>query len=343
MPNVYFKPIAAGTKSETVSQIAAAILERMVRDESVSLESFVPLKVHFGEEGNRTYLGPENYSGIIDYLKENKVESAFIETNVLYRGCRDNRTKHLQLAAAHGFTALPVIIADGEYGEDYELVEINKQYFQKCKIGKEIARQKQLIVLSHFKGHMLAGFGGAIKQLAMGCASRGGKLDQHCNVIPRIKAYKCKSCRACMVRCPENAIVMTKKAKIDRNKCVGCASCTAVCPHNAISNNFLASLSGSFSGRLAEYAYAAAKGKRNLYITFAMNITKGCDCEGHPMKPFLPDVGIFGSTDPVAIDQACLDLIEQIQKRKLFKKGWYALEHAEKIGLGSRKYNLVEM
>ncbi|HYH02879.1 MAG TPA: DUF362 domain-containing protein [Bacillota bacterium] len=343
MPNVYFKPIAADTKSETISQIAAFILERLVVEEQVVLEPFVPLKVHFGEKGNQTFIGPENYRGIIEYLQKNNISSAFIETNVLYRGERDNRTKHLKLAAEHGFIKLPVIIADGEYGEDYELVEINKEYFQKCKIGKEIARQKQLIVLSHFKGHMLAGFGGAVKQLAMGCASRGGKLDQHCNVIPRIKAYKCKSCRACVTHCPENAIVMTKKAKIDRSKCVGCASCTAVCPHNAISNNFLASLSGSFSGRIAEYAYAAAKGKNNIYLTFAMNITRGCDCEGHPMKPFVPNIGIFGSTDPVAIDQACLDLIEQTQKRKMFKKGRFALEHAEKIGLGSREYQLIQL
>lgn len=343
MVKVYFKPIDNLVKTNEINQASVNILERIVSDESIIFDSFVPIKTHFGEKGNTTFIRPENYDGIIDYLKNAGVDSAFIDTNVLYRGERTTRESHLKLAREHGFTRLPVIIADGDHGEDFQWIQIDKKYFDKCKIAKEIADQKQLVVLSHFKGHMLAGFGGAIKQLAMGCASRGGKLDQHCNAVPLINRFKCKSCGLCVRTCPETAILLTQKAKINRKKCIGCASCTAVCPYHAISNNFLASLSGNFSGRLAEYAYAAAKDKSIIYLTFVFNITKNCDCEGHSMRPFLPDLGLLGATDPVALDQACLDLIDKRAGKMVFKKGRKALEHAEKIGLGQRNYDLVTL
>lgn len=343
MANVYFKPIASHSTTDEIQQTSVEILKRMVESESITLKNFVPLKVHFGEKGNSTFNKPENYDGIIDYLKNAGVDSAFIETNVLYRGQRTTRENHISLAREHGFTRLPIIIADGEHGEEFEWVEIKQKYFDRCKIAKGLADQEQLIVLSHFKGHILAGFGGAIKQLGMGFAARGGKLDQHCNAIPMVRRWRCKACGLCAKKCPVQAIVMTKKAQINRGKCIGCASCTAVCPHRAISNNFLASLSGSFQGRLAEYALAAAKNKTIIYLTFVMNVTHGCDCEGHVMRPFLPDIGILGSTDPVALDQACLDIIENTMGKRVFKKGRHTLEHAERIGLGSRSYELVKL
>ncbi len=343
MSTVYFKAIDSYSKTEEISNAASQLLEYMVKEENVSLENFIPLKVHFGEKGNNTYIGAKNFSGIINYLKGKNIESAFIETNVLYIGERTTKEKHLMLAVEHGFTQIPVIIADGEHGEDFEEVEINKKNFDKCKIGKEIANKKQLIVISHFKGHILAGFGGAIKQLAMGCASRGGKLAQHANSIPKISYLKCKSCNACATRCPENAIIVDKKAKIDKAKCIGCASCMPVCTYGAISNSWIGSISKSFKERLAEYAYAAAKDKNHIYITFALNITKNCDCEGHNMKPIVDDVGIFASMDPVAMDKACLDVIDKNNGRTVFKRGRYTLDYAEKIGLGSNQYELVEI
>ena len=343
MNKVYFKAIDSYSKTEEISNGTSELLEKLVKEENLSLEKFIPLKVHFGEKGNNTFIQSKNFGGIIDYLKKKNIESAYIETNVLYRGERTTKEKHLKLAKEHGFTELPVIIADGEHGEDFEDVEINKKNFDKCKIGKEIANKKQIIVISHFKGHALAGFGGSIKQLAMGCASRGGKLAQHANSIPKISSFKCKACNACVKTCPENAITVDKKAKIDKNNCVGCASCMAVCPYGAISNSWLASISKSFNERLAEYAYAAAKDKNNIYITFAFNITKNCDCDGHNMKPIVADVGIFASTDPVAIDKACLDVLDKNNGKTVFRRGRYTLDYAEKIGLGSKQYELVEI
>ncbi|GKU27053.1 DUF362 domain-containing protein [Clostridium folliculivorans] len=343
MAKVYFKAVDSYSKTEEISSTARELLTKLVEEENVTLEKFIPLKVHFGEKGNNTFIQSKNYAGVIEYLKEKSIESAFIETNVLYRGERTTREKHINLAKEHGFTELPIIIADGEHGEAYSEVEINKKNFNKCKVGKEIADKKQLIIMSHFKGHALAGFGGAIKQLGMGCAARGGKLAQHANSIPKISYLKCKSCKACAKRCPESAITVDKKAKIDKDKCVGCASCMAICPYGAISNSWMASISKSFNERLSEYAYAAAKDKANIYITFAFNITKNCDCEGHSMKPIVNDVGVFASTDPVAIDKACLDVVDRDNGKTVFRRGRYTLDYAEKIGLGSQSYELVEV
>lgn len=340
---VYFIAVDSCENVEKASESAKKILNFIVDEEKIVLENFIPLKVHFGEKGNETFISSENYDGIINYLKSKNVESAFIETNVLYRGERTTREKHIKLAKEHGFTKLPIIIADGEHGEEYEVVDINKKHFKSCKVGRKIAESKQIIVLSHFKGHALAGFGGAIKQLGMGCASRGGKLDQHANSIPKVNYFKCKACGTCVKQCPENAISINGKAKINKEKCVGCASCMAVCPYHSITNNWLGSLSKSFNERLSEYAYAAAKGKNNIYITFAFNITRGCDCEGHKMKKICEDVGIFASTDPVAIDQAVVDVVNKINGKTLFRRGMHTLEYAEKIGLGNRKYKLVTL
>lgn len=343
MAKVYFKAVDSYLKTEEINAAAAYLLQIIEEKEKVELNKFIPLKVHLGEKGNKTFIEPKNFNGIIDYLSGKSIETAFIETNVLYKGQRNTIKNHLEVAKEHGFTRLPVIIADGEAGEDYEIIEINKKNFDNCKIARGIAKEKQLIVLSHFKGHVLAGFGGAIKQLAMGCASKGGKLAQHANSIPRISSLKCKACKSCALKCPEGAITVDKKAKIDKNKCVGCASCMAACQFGAISNSWLASLTRSFNERLAEYAYAASKGKNNIYITFAFNITKNCDCEGHPMKPIARDLGVFASIDPVAIDQTCLDVLDKSEGRRVFKRGRFTLEYAESIGLGSRNYELVEL
>ncbi|NMC59069.1 MAG: DUF362 domain-containing protein [Candidatus Methanofastidiosa archaeon] len=343
MTNVYFKQIYSYTETREINNGTKALLKKLVEDEKISLENNIPLKVHFGENGNTTFIEPKNYEGIIEYLKENKIKSCFIETNVLYRGQRTNRKNHVKLALKHGFTQLPIIIADGDIGEDYEEIEINKKNLKNCKIAKEITKHKQMIVLSHFKGHIGAGFGGAIKQLGMGCAARGGKLEQHANTIPILNFLKCKKCKKCIQKCPSNAITIGHFSRISKKKCIGCAACISVCPFGTIKINWIGSISKKFYERMAEYAYAAQKDKQNIFISFALNITKNCDCEGHNMKPFLRDLGIFASIDPVAIDMACLDMLSQHEGRTVFRRGRYILEYGEKIGLGKKKYTLIEI
>lgn len=343
MTKVYFKAISQNADEKTISDIAATLLEKIVKEEEIRLEKKIPLKVHFGEKGNSTYVKPRCYDGVLDYLEKKNIEFAFIETNVLYQGERMRKKDHIKLALEHGFTSAPIIIADGEVGDDFVQVEINKNHFDKCFIGKAFEDYRQMIVMSHFKGHILAGFGGAVKQLAMGCASRGGKLAQHANSIPKISKRKCKACGVCAKKCPVKAINMQGKAIIQKERCIGCAACIANCPYKAVKSNLLGSISGSFRERIAEYAYAAKKNKQNIYITFAINITRGCDCEGRKMNPFVEDLGVLASLDPIAIDKASLDLLDERKGRKVIRRGRQTLSYGESIGLGTQKYELIRL
>ncbi len=344
MTNVYFKPIDSYSKLDEIKAASAELLKTVVSSEKIGLEKEIPLKVHFGEKGNDAFIAPRYFDGIIDYLESEKINSCFIETNAIYSGARMRRHTHIELALAHGFTRLPIVIADGELGEDYAGVDIDGRHFKTCKIAGRIAAQKQIIVLSHFKGHMLAGFGGAIKQLAMGCASRGGKLEQHVAAKPFIiPFFVCKKCMTCVKHCPADAIRIGFYSRIDTNKCIGCAACISACRHGAIVPNiFRAQFSSKFREKIVEYALAAQKGKRNIYITYAFNLAKGCDCEGHKMKMVARDAGLFASVDPVAIDTACMDIIDKNEGRAVYG-GRDSLDYAEKIGLGSKSYELISL
>ncbi|MEL7648093.1 MAG: DUF362 domain-containing protein [Sedimentibacter sp.] len=329
-----------GNDYDKLGKDALELLKKVVSETGHSFEKEVPIKVHFGEKGNKTFIPPKCYDATIDYLKEQGVSPSYIETNVLYRGSRTTTELHLETAKAHGFTQIPIVIADGDIGTEYDEIEINKDYLKKCKIGKEYGKYNQFIVMSHFKGHVAAGFGGSIKQLAMGFASRAGKLEQHSDISPVVNGGKCISCSICVKKCNYGAISISDAAVIDGNKCVGCAGCIAVCPKGAISNTW----SGShFLEKLSEYAYGAAKDKDIIYISFVHNITKECDCAGTHMKPIADNIGILAGKDPVAMDAACLDLVQKNSGKNLFDKGRTSLRHAEKIGLGSMSYEIIEI
>ena len=321
-----------------IGEIAKSLLEKIIDDNDIKLEENVPLKVHFGEDGNITYIPAIAYDGIIDYLETKKVNTFFIETNVLYRGPRTTRTSHIKLAKEHGFVRLPIIIADGESGESYYNVEINKEFLNTCKLGLEFKNYNQYIICSHFKGHVLAGFGGALKQLCMGFASRGGKMEQHSQTLPTVLESKCISCGVCVKKCDVNAIKMVEKAFIDKKTCVGCAMCIAVCATGAIYHDWN---SDHFFEKMAEYAYAAALNKNNIYISFVSNITKECDCFSSKMEFVAGNIGVFASLDPVALDTACIDILQKDSKSKIFENGRKVLVHAEKIGIGNSKYEII--
>ncbi len=339
MSKVYFKRVTSNN-SEALSLAAQTLLEKIVTSTNHVFSKEVPIKVHFGEKGNTTFVPATCYEGIIETLKDNDVKSSFIETNVLYRGSRTTRESHIALAKEHGFTALPIIIADGDHGEAYDEIEVNKTYFETCKIGREFSNYDQFIVTSHFKGHGVAGFGGAMKQLAMGFAARGGKLAQHSGISPRVKASKCIACGLCVKKCDVDAIELNDKAVIIPEKCVGCAGCIAVCPVGAIQNDWSGE---NFKEKVAEYAYGAQLGKDNIYITFLINVTEECDCMGQHMTPVAKDIGVFASKDPVAIDVACLDILQKEHGHPLFESGRATIKHAVKIGLGSDQIDLEEL
>jgi uncharacterized Fe-S center protein len=189
MSKVYFIK-NLDTDYNQLGKDALELLKKIVSETEHIFEKEVPIKVHFGEIGNKTFIPPQCYAEIINYLKEKGVSPFYIETNVLYRGSRTTTEKHIETAKYHGFTQIPIIIADGDIGTEFDEIEINKEYINKCKIGKEYRKYKQYIVMSHFKGHIAAGFGGALKQLAMGFAARGGKLEQHSGISPVVAAKK---------------------------------------------------------------------------------------------------------------------------------------------------------
>ncbi|QVK19923.1 DUF362 domain-containing protein [Mycoplasmatota bacterium] len=345
MKNVYFKDISCDTNK---SEIAKILLKTVISKEEITLKGEVPIKVHFGEKGNITFIKAEDYDGIIDYLQENNISTSFIETNVLYVGSRTIKERHIKTAEEHNFTRIPIIIADGEYGEDYNTIKINKEFFDEALIGREFSNFDQFIVCSHFKGHILAGFGGAIKQLSMGFASRGGKLAMHSLSVPAINPKICTGCGICEEKCPSSAIEVRDLAVINNDKCIGCAACISHCPEHSISIDW--NNNANFLEKLAEYAYAAQRDKEVVYITFVTNITDNCDCLGVAMEPVIKDIGMFASTDPVALDKACFDLVTKEKNTapdsnlwKYFDRGNNTLKHAEKIGLGATKYKIIKI
>ncbi|MCM8819735.1 MAG: DUF362 domain-containing protein [Candidatus Omnitrophica bacterium] len=311
----------------------------------------VALKIHFGEKGNTSHINPNFLAPIVNLLKKNNLKPFLFETNTLYRGSRTNAIDHINLAFGHGFGKLniPIIIGDGINGSDSFEVVINKKHFKTCYLAQALKDIDSMLVLSHFTGHMLTGFGAAIKNLGMGCASRKGKLAQHCDVSPHIDEKKCRGCFLCLKICPAQAIEKrTDKSFIIEEKCIGCAQCISVCPVGAIDIIWSYEYN-MISERIAEYAFAAAKDRNCAYINFCIFMTKECDCMNKERNPYINDLGILFSLDPVSIDKASIDLIIASQKDDPIKKAHpqidylCQLNYAQAIGLGTQNYNLIEI
>jgi len=307
-------------------------------------EGKVALKVNFGEEKNTTHVRPEWLMDVTKYIKE----PVFVDCNVLYRGQRTRKADHIAVAERHGFGFIPIDILDGEMGEKEIEVPVNVGRTKNAKLGGKVADYSQWVAVTHFKGHIATGFGGCLKNVGMGLGSRAGKMDMHSIVSPYVKTKKCVACGTCVADCPVNAITLGEKAAIDSNKCIGCAHCIAVCPQAAfdVSWDMSEDVNRILMERIAEYARAALKGRRWWFMNFVTDVTWDCDCMAKVQTPFMKDVGILLSKDPVACDQAALDLVkgansgEDPFQKKLGIDGSHQLEYAEKIGLGVRGYAL---
>lgn len=333
---------------------------------------FVAIKMHFGELGNLSYLRPNYAKAVADVVKECGGKPFLTDCNTLYPGSRKNALEHLDCANINGFntitTGCQIIIGDGLRGTDDITVPVrNGEYCKEAYIGRAVMDADIFISLTHFKGHESTGFGGAIKNIGMGCGSRAGKMQQHNSGKPIVHDDLCRGCRRCAKECGSDAITYENgKAVINQDICKGCGRCIGACVFDAIENqNWNAN---EILGRkMAEYSQAVCDGRPTFHISLVRDISPNCDCHGENDAPILPDVGIFASFDPVALDQACVDaclhatpMPNSQLSDNLADPHWHhhhdnfldsnpnvrwkeTLEHAEKIGLGTREYELIQM
>jgi len=316
-------------------------------------KDMVAIKTHFGERTTKGYVRPLYFKMMGDLIKQKEALPFLTETSTLYRGQRANAVEHIEFAYKNGFTlpetGLPIIMADGLMGDEEVEVKIPGKLYKSVKIASLILKSQALIMVSHFTGHLLAGFGAALKNMGMGCSSRRGKLIQHSTARPSIVKKKCTACGVCIQWCPVNAIsLIDNKADIDKKKCIGCGECLAMCRFDAVNYNWSETYV-NIQQKIVEHAMGVAEVKKNkiIYINFLNRITKDCDCMGQFDK-ISPDVGVLVSFDPIAIDAASLDLVEKASGTQLGKKAYdvpyrIQIDYGAELGLGNPDYELVEI
>jgi len=360
---VYFTDMRAKRGSSLLEK-SRRLFNQAGLDRCIAADDLVAIKIHWGEVGNLAYLAPPLVRSIVDEVKTLGGKPFITDSNTLYRGGRRNAVDNTLTAYRNGFTmetvGAPVVVADGLKGTDYVEVKGKGPHFKNLKISSAIYHADAMIVLTHFKGHLLMGFGGAIKNLGMGCASPAGKQTMHSDLRPRVKKDLCIGCGTCEDHCPSGAVRLGKdgKASVAQKDCIGCGECTAVCPTQAIPVRWKTD-ERTVQEKTAEYALAALHGKKDKcgFLNFLTHITPDCDCFGWNDTPIAPDIGILAAKDPVAIDQASISLVnkapgmqnsvlENLSARDKIREvsgvNWeHLLLHAERIGLGSRKFKQV--
>lgn len=333
---------------------------------------FIAIKLHFGELGNISYLRPNYARAVADVVKELGGKPFLTDCNTMYPGSRKNALEHLECAWENGFTPLtvgcPILIGDGLKGtDDIAVPVVGGEYVKEARIGRAIMDADVFISLTHFKGHEMTGFGGVIKNVGMGCGSRAGKTDQHSSGKPHIDQDLCRGCRRCLSECANSALMIDatrKKMTVNQENCVGCGRCLGACNFDAImfDNDTANEL---LNCRMAEYAKAVVDSRPSFHISLVVDVSPNCDCHAENDAPILPDLGMFASFDPLALDQACVDaclkatplagsqLSDNMAKPSFVDRHdhftnsspeseWRTcLAHAEKIGLGVRDYELI--
>jgi uncharacterized Fe-S center protein len=333
---------------------------------------FVAIKLHFGELGNISYLRPNYARAVVDVVKELGGKPFLTDCNTMYPGSRKNALEHLACAWENGFTPLtvgcPILIGDGLKGtDDIAVPVVGGEYVKEARIGRAIMDADVFISLTHFKGHEMTGFGGAIKNIGMGCGSRAGKTDQHSSGKPHIDQGRCRGCRRCEQECANGGLAFDaigKKMTVDQKNCVGCGRCLGACNFDAIAFDSDAAYE-LLNCRMAEYTKAVLAGRSSFHISLVVDVSPYCDCHGENDVPILPDLGMYASFDPLALDQACVDaclkaaplpgsqLADNMAKPGFVDRHdhflnttpeseWRTcLAHAAKIGLGTREYELI--
>jgi uncharacterized Fe-S center protein len=365
---VYFADFRANWKENLLQKLAR--LSHTAGFDQIDMDGkFVAIKMHFGEPGNLAYLRPNWARVVVDMIKAKGGKPFLTDCNTLYVGGRKNALDHMESAYLNGFmpyaTGCHLIIADGLKGTDDALVPIQGgTYVKEAKIGRAIMDADIFISLTHFKGHEQAGMGGCLKNIGMGCGSRAGKMEMHSAGKPNVDAERCVGCGSCVKICAHSAPhVVNGKCVIEHDRCVGCGRCVGICPKDAIMSPFDES-EDILSCKIAEYAKAVVQGRPCFHIALARNLSPNCDCHAENDAPITPDIGMFASFDPVALDQACADAVNAqplLPNSVLYDEGhdhtdtdhfhavhpntdWHVVvEHAEKLGLGTRQYELIKI
>ena len=351
---VYFIPVKDSNDTRDIFGNIRSLLETSRLLDIIRKNYKVAVKIHFGEEGNTGFVRPEYARVICDSIIAKGASAFLCDTNTLYRGKRTNSKDHLALARRHGFTkksaGVEIVIPDETNKKDKIEIKIDNSALKTAKIARCFIDADAIVAINHFKGHILTGFGGALKNIGMGCATRDGKLAQHCDISPVVHEGKCAGCGECFKVCPANAVrIVNNKSVIDKLKCIGCASCIEACPTMAMFIDFGAG--DEVQNKMVEYAAAVLKEKKGkaAFINFAIRINKECDCWSAETPRIAPDIGILASTDPVSIDKASFDLVVKRCGKDIFKEahpdrdGARQLEHAEELGIGNLDYELIEL
>ena len=363
---VYFADLRADTKRNLLDKIDALLISVGIK-ERFKKGNLVAVKMHFGEKGNTSYIQPVFVRRVIERLKETGASPFLTDTNTLYVGTRGNAVDHLRTAVENGFAysvvGAPVIIADGLRGEGALAVKVEGRHYSAVNIAREVVNASGIVALTHFKCHEMCGFGGTLKNIGMGCASREGKLAQHSNSAPRVDPSGCTACAECALVCPADAIDIGNVAVIKESVCIGCGHCIAACPEGAIHVQWNET-AGRLQEKMAEHVKGALAGKEDkcVFMNFIMRVSPLCDCYGHNDSPIVPDIGILSSVDPVALDQASADIVndEAGFRDTALKSGherggdkfrgvhpqvdWrIQLITAEELGLGRRAYEIKKV
>ena len=363
---VYYTNLRTTFQENLLQKLARLVKKAGMLEEIDFKNKYTAIKIHFGEPGNIAYLRPNFSKVIVDLIKAEGGKVFLTDCNTLYVGGRKNALDHLDSAYTNGYnpftTGCHLLIADGLKGTDEVLVPIDGEYVKEAKIGRAIMDADIFISLNHFKGHECTGFGGALKNIGMGCGSRAGKMEMHSATHPFVKESKCIGCGACQRNCAHGAITIeNRKASIDGSKCVGCGRCIGVCPMDAVASQNDES-NDILNKKIAEYSLAVLKDRPHFHISLVVDVSPYCDCHAENDLPIVPNVGMFASFDPVALDMACADTVNRqpviagsiLDEREHChhdhftdvhpETNWMvALEHAEKLGLGSREYELIEI
>ena len=365
---VYFADLRADVH-ENLQQKLTRLMKTAGMGDIDFQDKFVAIKLHFGEPGNLAFLRPNWARAVADFVKERGGKPFLTDCNTLYVGGRKNALDHMDSAMLNGFnpmtTGCQIIIADGLKGSDeVEVPVVGGEYVKNAKIGRAVMDADVFISLTHFKGHEEAGFGGCLKNIGMGCGSRAGKMEQHNAGKPHVAQKHCIGCGQCRKICAHGApIIENGKAHIDHDRCVGCGRCIAVCPKDAVRIDWDESTT-NLNCKIAEYTKAVVDGRPCFHISLVIDVSPNCDCRSENDMAIVPNVGMFASFDPVALDMACVDAVnaqtplrgsaaddehakahvhDHFQRLHPDTNWRSCLEHGEKIGIGTREYELIKI